>query len=62
MVKTFQNISINCDIIVIFLLAIFLYILQDIFIIPFQKLRPIVSKNEDSKINNNLQRYMNNEQ
>lgn len=52
MVKTFQNISINCDIIVIFLLAIFLYILQDIFIIPFQKLIPIVSKNEDSKINN----------
>jgi len=52
MVKTFQNISINCDIIVIFLLAIFLYILQDIFIIPFQMLRPIVSKNEDCKINN----------
>lgn len=52
MVKTFQNISINCDIIVIFLLAIFLYILQDIFIIPFQMLRPIVSKNEDGKINN----------
>lgn len=52
MVKTFQNISINCDIIVIFLLAIFLYILQDIFIIPFQMLRPIVSKNEDGKMNN----------
>ena len=52
MVKTFQNFSINCDIIVIFLLATFLYILQDIFIIPFQKLIPIVSKNEDSKINN----------